>query len=483
MRTRFPEDNKRAQFKAAYRKNAQIRALSDVLTARSNLQQKLGQSYSGDRKLYEALGYPLTMSFARYQGRYERQDIAKRIVDIYPGATWRDKPALVQDLENKEDTEWDKRIKEVFDNTRLWHYIARTDKMAGIGNYAVLFLGFDDNKSFDTPVQGAKELIYCTPYNQNNAEITKWEENESNPRYGLPTEYKLRRTSDETLSTHHKGTANKSSFLVHWTRIVHVPSDDLKESDVYGTPRLECVYNRLQDLELVSGGSAEMFWRGAFPGYGFIVDSESELPDEDDMEDEISDYIHDISRYMRLQGMDVKEFKPQITDPRATVDAIVDLISGAKGIPKRLLLGSERGELASTQDKENFNARVDERRQDFAEPVILRPLVDHLMKVGVLPEVSSYEVVWTDIEALSEKDQAEIGRIRSEALQSYLRYPGADFVVPPKNFLMDMLGYEEEQAEAMLKEAVVMMEEEEREAREAEENMDDEETPTNGENE
>jgi uncharacterized protein len=86
------------------------------------------------------------------------------------------------------------------------------------------------------------------------------------------------------------------------------------------------------------------------------------------------------TRGAKLQdlGSAVAQFGPQ-------VDAIMDMIAGGSRVPKRILLGSERGELASTQDKENFDARVKDRRKDHAGPNVFRPFVDRLVWMGALP--------------------------------------------------------------------------------------------------
>jgi len=75
---------------------AQIRAMTSHVVSRAILGQRLGQSYAGDRDLYNIVGYPLEIEYDRYNGRYRRQDIAKRIINAYPEATWRGKPEVFE---------------------------------------------------------------------------------------------------------------------------------------------------------------------------------------------------------------------------------------------------------------------------------------------------------------------------------------------------------------------------------------------------
>ena len=104
-------------------------------------------------------------------------------------------------------------------------------------------------------------------------------------------------------------------------------------------------------------------------------------------------YLHGFQRYLRLQGIDIQELKPQLADPSNHFAVLINMISIATGIPKRILLGSERGELASSQDEKNWADQIDSRRKDHCEPMILRPLIDSLIGVGVLPEPKGEYVV------------------------------------------------------------------------------------------
>ena len=137
---------------------------------------------------------------------------------------------------------------------------------------------------------------------------------------------------------------------------------------------------------------------------------------------------------------------PQISDPSNHVSILLDLIAGTTGIPKRILIGSERGELASTQDETAWNSRVDERRRNYAEPMILRPFIDRLIDLSVLPEPKGgYVIDWPSIFAPSEETQAKIAETKAKALNAYMLAPGADMILPPAMFLKLILGLTDEQ--------------------------------------
>jgi len=445
--------------------------LASVNLTRSSLARGLGKMYGGQRDVYATLGYKKDLEFDDYNRKFVRQDIAKRIITAYPDATWRGQPSVIETEDPNQTTAFEKSWDELTDTINVWSYFTRVDKLAGIGKYAVLFLGFDDvsaPEELANEVQAgtSRRLLYMQPYSEKNAEVNTWDADHTSERYGLPMTYKLRSVNFNVAGTKTDDIRQTASFdlTVHWSRIVHV-AEGLLESNVMGVPRLECVYNRLENLELIAGGSAEMFWRGASKDLALEMEPGTQIDDEDALNDEIDEYVHNLRRVLKLKGIKAKNLAPGAEDPEKHVDVQLKLISGATGIPVRILTGSERGELASTQDKENWTDRVAERRNDFAEPVIMAQFIDRCVAAGVLkaPGEEGYTVVWPDIDALSDKDQAEIGKLRSEALKAYVA-SGAEVVVPPMHFLTRFLGFTEEEAEAMMEEVMEMLEQERQDA-------------------
>jgi hypothetical protein len=410
----------------------QLYALASELAMRSILASRLGQSYGGDRDIYAALGYPKILDYAQYEARYQRQDIAKAIIDAPAEDSWRDFPKVEEPTEESTDFEltWDKLAKE----KKLANILPRLDRLASLGRYAVLLLGFDDKGEFSTEVTKASNLLYAMPYSESSAKAATYERDKTNPRYGLPVTYNISSKDAENKT---------SSMIVHWSRIIHVAEDCL-ENDVFGIPRLEAVYNRLQDLELISGGSAEMFWRGAFPGLGFTQDGLSaDLTDVEKtaFKEQVENYVHNLQRYLSMKGVKIDQLAVQVADPTNHIAIQIDLISAAVRIPKRILLGSERGELASSQDERAWATRIDKRRKTYCGPLIIQPLIERLVSVGVLPlPKEKYDIKWPDPLAPSEKDKAEIGEIRARSLASYTNAIGADTFIPLEIFAEKFLG-------------------------------------------
>ena len=359
--------------------SGKMRKITDLVTngmiqTRAELSGALGKSYGTTRDLYKALGYIKQPTFQHYYDRYERQDIAKAIVDIPVTSSWRLYPTIkeIQEQEREgEKTPFEESIDNLIKDSKMFHYLSRVDRLSGIGQYGVLLVGYNDGNILKEEVSQAGEILYLQTYSEDNAKIKEWDKDEKSPRYGLPLTYQLSVTNPDRSS--------RNSIEVHHTRVLHV-SEGMLESDVFGSSRLKSVLNRLHDLDLIMGGSAEMFWRGAFPGFGVMAKEGVSFMDDaqslTDFETELDSYFNNLQRYFRVEGADIKEMHIQVADPANHIDIQLIAISAATRIPKRILIGSERGQLASEQDETAWNIKVDERRTNYIEPMILRPFID-----------------------------------------------------------------------------------------------------------
>jgi len=417
--------------------------LNTILTSRSTYGGTT--TFDGARDVSTALGYPKlnAITYADYYYKFRRHDVANRILSKPVEDSWSESP-IIHAWDDPEDTfryTWDDLEKKLHINSIL----ARADLVSGIGRYGVLLLGFDDSANLNEPVVSASNLLYLQPYSEDNAAIKTFDTDQKSPRFGQPLFYGLRIENAP-------GTSSYVETLVHYSRIIHI-ADNLVESNIYGLPRLEKVFHRLLNLELIVGGSAEMFWQGAFPGLAFIMDEDIDptSPTVAAFQTEIENYVHKMERYMKLSGMEVKNLAPTVSDPKSHADVQMTMISIASGIPKRILEGSERGELSSDQDAKVWDKKMDHRRTHFNEPTIIRPLIDKLGEVGVLqlPE-DGYVVEWPDLSDPSDKDKSEIGLIRSEAIAKYTASPDTQLILSFKAFLEEIVELPPDKVERIL---------------------------------
>ena len=426
----------------------QIQALTSVLIARAGLAARLGIQYDGDRKLYKALGYKEILDYTDFLAQYTRHDLANAIIDRPVKATWQGQLELVESQE-ADKTPFEQAWFDLNKKLKLRSVLSRVDRLTGIGRYGVLLLGLDDvsdQNGFVNPVKkGKRQLLYIRPFGEESAKIDTWVADPHDDRYGLPLIYNVQ-VSDIA-------SGKSTTIRVHYSRLIHITDDNL-ESEVYGTPRLEAVFNRLMDAEKVVGGDAEMFWRNARPGFQGDVDPEFNMGSEAEeaLEDQLKEYENDLRRIFISQGVKLNPLTQTISDPKNHLDVIITCISAKTGIPKRILSGSERGELASTQDTGEWKTYVQSRREDHAEPHIIFPLVERLIEYQILPEPDKdYTVDWLDLFSISEKERVEIGKSRANAIREYTTNPTAEALIPPEAFFEFCLGFSTQQIDLIHK--------------------------------
>jgi hypothetical protein len=425
----------------------QVLQLVGSLAQRSSLISRLSlQSYGGDRNVYQALGYPFSLSYEDYIGRYYRQAIARAVINRPVNRTWEGGLSLVES-KNDQETKLEKEFTKMEKRLKLRSVFARLDRLTSIGSYGVLLLGTKDITSVESyaePIQNPRELVYLKPFGEGAAKIQTYVNNPKDPRYGLPLTYNL------TVQDVQHSNTSTSNLIVHYSRVIHVVYDNL-DSEVVGSSVLEPIFNELMNIEKITGGDAEMFWRGARPGYHAGIQEGFKLTPavEEDLINQIDEIEHNMRRYLIAKGIDVKSLEQQIADPMEHFDIQIQNISAETGIPKRILTGSERGELSSGQDADEWNAYIKSRRENVIDPCIVRAFVDRMIECGLLPKAQNedqgYEVDWSDLFAVSEKDKVEVGAKRMESFSKYMNAPSAEGILSPEAFFEFFCGFTEDQ--------------------------------------
>ena len=430
-------------------KNVQNKLYSNSISL-SRIQAFQGTTHQGRRDLYGVFGYEKDLCIEHYIAKYERGDIAARVVDAFPEATWSTAPEILEDENSETQTQFEKEWVAFEKRIKVFHYLNRLDILQGLGRYGVLYIGASDVSTIEElkdpleRVSGIDDIKFLMPFSEGCVDISKFETNPLSERFGLPVMYTLR--TGEGLSDRHGSSASmpQVSLQVHHSRVIHAAEGNL-ENDVYGKPKMKKVFNRLEDLEKVVGGSAETFWLNSRGGNNFNLDKEASLSSDElsAIKQQAEEYTHQLARNVYTKGIDVKTMQTTVSSPKDQVSVILDLISGATGIPKRILIGSERGELSSAQDENNWLNRVSERQKNFAEPSILRPFIDRLIEINALPRVDEYFIKWPDTETQSPKDKAEIALKKAQAISTYSGITGQpQFIVPEKQFVEEVLGLE-----------------------------------------
>lgn len=403
---------------------AELRAATEsILLARFNFARQAGMTFGGARDLYDTLGYDRQITTQQYRDRYARGGIAARAVDALPKAVWRGEGELVEDADPKNKTQFEREWFEMNDRLKVWSTFQRVHILSLLSSFSVLLIGAPGELNTELPRGAPNKLLYLTPFggglandmrgqmmsigqstSVGDATIAAWEADSKNPRFGQPAMYQLRRTQVASPDF---------TKQVHWSRIVHVPAEGFLDDAVFGPPALEGVWNYFDDLEKVVGGGAEAFWLRANAGVHMDLDKDMEWSSPAARDEQIAamkvkadEYRHQLTRWLQTRGVKVTQLGSDVANFKDSADAIITLIAGTRGIPKRILTGSEMGQLASTQDRDNWNDIVKDCRTSYASPVILRQFIDRLIAYGYISKPTQYAARWPDVAALTEEERA-----------------------------------------------------------------------------
>lgn len=424
-------------------------------------QQWLTKMLDPRRDIEAECGHPEVVTVGDCSFLYRRGDIAGRIVRVWPEETWQQPPEVFE-TEKEQETAFEQSWKELNKRIPLVPYLLRADVLSGIGRFGILLLGLDDGQELSAPVEGLNELgenespterklLYVRPFDETLVEVKTVVTDVHSPRCGLPLTYNVR-FSDSSLGT---DTTVSTNVEVHWTRVIHL-ADNRMNSEVFGQPRLEGVFNRLMDLRKVAGGSGEMFWKGGFPGLSLQsypqLATEDVTVDTESIKAQLSAYQNGLQRYLATVGMDVKSLAVQVADPTPHVTVQMKLIAAACAVPWRVFWGSEQSQLASQEDTKAFNKRITRRREDYVNPFVLRPLVDRLIAFGVLQapaEKNGYEIFWPDPHTPTDEEKATVAEKRTNAMSKYVA-SGVDALIPPFHYLTLVMGMEDDEVQASI---------------------------------
>jgi hypothetical protein len=422
--------------KLARRKTSMVakrRGASSIAVNRQRLAANVdGVTYNGRRDMYSALGYARQITAAKFRSRFRRNAVASRIVTAAPKATWRGGAEVIEN-NTPEQSPFEQAFEAMERRLNLWAIFHRADILAGLGRYAIILLGAPGKMEDPLPASlRPQDLMYLTPFGEDDAPIEKFDTDIKSPRFGLPVMYAVRRMTPNAFRT---SSAETLGRRVHYTRVIHV-ADGLLDDHVYGIPRLEKVWNLLDDLEKVTGGGAEAFWRRADQGLIFNLDPMVQVQTDpatgkvlelEAARDQIENYEHGLERVLMMRGITAKSLGSDVADIATSVTALMGQISAGSEIPQRILMGSEAAKLASLTDADAWDERVADRRTEYAAPQIVLPFCHRMIQHGALPKPKNHiDVRWPELKNLNESQRMDIA-LKAAQLN---RYAGAVVISP-----------------------------------------------------
>ena len=391
------------------------------------LAQALGENLPGDEDYYEVFSWDKNPTVEDFFALALRNPYAYAVTFLPAETTWRDPPEIVDADEPSGDddgTSFENDVAELEEQHRLWHYCRRADKLAGIGKFGALVIQFDDidgPNGLENKVDNPSTITGLRPFSRVSISEVKTG-GPGSGRWGEPMKYKLD-FSDENEQEDVIEQEGPETVWVHWTRVLHIPAEELLDDEIRGVPRQKPVYNNLVDIEKALGSAGTLAYRAAAWGININIAKDFDLDENgDQLHEHLQRWQHGLENVLRTQGAeDVQSLGGEEIDPSNIIDPNIEALSAQTGIPQSVLKGNETGERATSQDLKEWYGKIAERRNQFVEPLIVRELIDRLVEYGVVDEPSGegYDVDWTPLAEMSESDQADIRETRAKVLDTW----------------------------------------------------------------
>lgn len=378
-----------------------------------------------------------------------RKGIARRIVSYFPEETWSGGFFVIETDDPKRVTRFESAVQDLVDELDLVDIFTRLDKAANYGRYSCLLLGVGQNGqevNLPTPIIPSidNQLIYVRVFDEEQATIKSLVRDKTSPRWGLPEYYSIKTVNPDSPESD-----NPIPITVHWSRIIHFCPNALV-SDTYGDSDLYAVWDYLDDLDKMTGASAEIYFRQAKQLIIAEVKDNYDLGDEEETEKIIKDLEEQFLQAEEgfrtnivTDGFNTKVLSSSINKLPGMIEPIIDLLMGTIGIPKRKFFGSEVGELASSQDRRNAQDSVQKRRQRTAEKLI-RQFLARLFEFMLLlpPRSKTFKVTFSEEDDLNLMEKVQTLKIISEANKNQVDSNEGVFIT--SKMAMDLIGLEYE---------------------------------------
>ncbi|WP_313030467.1 anti-CBASS protein Acb1 family protein [Brucella sp.] len=384
-----------------------IRALANAAARRLDVMFP-GFFATAKHNHYADFGYPEFISFDMLYGMYCRNGVGAAGVDKTILKTWQDAPFLQEKQRDgsegnaTKETPLEKDIRERFTDLRVWSRIAEADRRSLVGRYGGLILRLADSKTFSEPVDtvpgGILGLVEVIPAWEGQLQVSQWDTDEKSQTYGQPLMYQF----NEATVGDNTGTQPRQ-FQLHPDRVVIWSRDGTMDCKSL----LEPGYNDLLTLEKISGAGGEGFWKNAKSAPVLEVDPEAKIEEmakamgipveelADKMNEQVEDWQKGFDKLLMIQGMQAKSLSVTLPSPEHFFAIALQSFAASISMPVKILVGSQTGERASTEDANEWAQTNMSRRNNTVRPNIM-DFVNRLERFKILPEKDWY-LDWSDL--------------------------------------------------------------------------------------
>jgi len=345
-------------------------------------------------------GFPSHITFPMFYQMYKRNGFAHAGIAHAVQKTWREYPVLLESAEAHKQTKPEKLMAEMFDRLSLWSKLAEVDERSRSGKYAALVFRFADGKRPDEPVESARgyeALVDVIPCYEDQLKPTSFDMDPMSLSYGSPTMYQFNEPAVDPSSD------KVRVFNVHPSRVLIWSRDGTIHCD----PVLEPGYNDLVTIEKIIGSGGEGFWKNAKSAPILNIDPTANLQSlatmlgtdvagiADAMDEVVAGWQKGFDQLLMLQGIDAKALGITLPQPAEFIAGALQSFAASITEPLRILVGSQSGERASTEDAKEWDSTIMSRRENYVKPNIKR-MLRMLAKVGIIPALD-WHIGWSDL--------------------------------------------------------------------------------------
>lgn len=395
-----------------------------------------GTSNTKRQRLYQEFGYPVDLCFEDFYRACRRNAVAGAAVSRMVDGCWEDFPDIYEGDKTKDatkQTQWDKRVNKLL--KRCWKQIKGADRRNLVGRYSALLIQVKDSKQWRDPVDTVvvgqleeKALVKLIPAWEAQIEPIEWDSDPESETFGDVTMY-----SFIELSVGNNKDARPSRIInVHPDRVIILAEGSDDGSMTSGRSMLEEGFNKLLDLEKVSGGGAEGFLKNASRQLNFNFSSktnfaqlaralgvtEAELSNA--MDDQVRRLNDSTDSAVMMQEGDASVLSVAVADPEPTWRTALNEFCATVPIPVKVLIGMQTGERASTEDAKDWVKTRMSRRNGFLTDVIT-DVVSRFWTLGIIPPAQNEEITvgWSDLLAPSQAEKiANMDKLADVAVKS-----------------------------------------------------------------
>lgn len=374
-------------------------------------------------KLWDEFGYPDQVGFDQYYRAYERNAVAHAAVHKLLDSCWVDNPTIIDGDGSKESTQttpWEKQVTKLL--KKHWPKIKDADRRNLIGRYSALLIQFKDGREWHQPVDRSlvgslkdKAIVRLIPAWESQIKPGNFDTDTMSETYGQPVYYNFNEQPVGDDGTY----GPVRGVTVHPDRIIILSEGSEDENMLSGVPLLRAGYNKLLDLEKVSGGSAEGFLKNASRQLGIAFDKDTDIATLSnqakeagfkDLGDALNDKVGRMNRgtdaALVMQAGAPSVLSVAAADPEPTWTVTANEFAASIQCPFTIQFGQQTGRLASDEDKTDWAKRCNGRRWGFMSAVITA-VIERFWTMGAIEPPVSGEVTlaWSDLLAPSEKEK------------------------------------------------------------------------------